>query len=186
VNDVLLASVAGALGDLLRERGEPEASLVVSVPVSARPSATRGELGNQVGVMAVRVPTTGSMAARTSMIAATTRAQKASTRGASAALVAPAFRLLAALGLFRGMIDHQRLVNAFLTSMRGPDEVLALGGAPIRRIVPITQATGNVPVAFAALTYAGTITVAVIGDPDLVPEIDALASSLARELGDDS
>jgi diacylglycerol O-acyltransferase len=182
VNDALLAAATSALSAVLRSRGEDPASLIVSVPVSARRQATTQELGNQVGVMAVRVPTHGSAAARIGQIAATTRAQKSSVRGASASLVAPAFRLVAAVGLFRWMIDHQRLVNAFLTSMRGPQQPLTLGGITVRRIVPVTLATGNVPVAFAALSYAGMITVAVIGDPDVVPDIGALAGIVGDEL----
>ena len=46
----------------------------------------------------------------------------------------------------------------------------------------MTIATGNVGVAFAALSYAGTLTVSVITDPDVVPEQDLLASAVAREL----
>jgi diacylglycerol O-acyltransferase len=182
VNDALLAAVTGALSAVLRARGEDPASLVVSVPVSARPRATTQELGNQVGVMAVRVPTHGPTASRIGQVAATTRAQKSSARGASASLVAPAFRLVAAVGMFRWMIDHQRLVNAFLTSMRGPQQPLRFAGIAVRRIVPVTLATGNVPVAFAALSHAGMITVAVIGDPDVVPDIDAIARTVGDEL----
>jgi hypothetical protein len=134
--------------------------------------------------MAVRVPTDGPIGARIAATAATTAAHKSQHRGSSAALVAPAFRALAALGVFRWMIDHQRLVNTFLTSMHGPDEALSLGGLSIRRIIPLTIATGNVSVAFAALSYAGRLTVTVMVDPDLVPEHDALVNALQHELHD--
>jgi WS/DGAT/MGAT family acyltransferase len=184
VTDALLAAVAGAVGEVLRTRGEDVPGLVVSVPVSARRSTTTGQLGNQVGVMAVRVPTAGPIRARIADVAATTAAHKSQRRGASAALVAPAFRVLAALGAFRWMIDHQRAVNTFLTSMRGPGQALALGGMPIRRIIPLTIATGNVPVAVAALSYADALGVTVVVDPDLVPERDALVSALQRQLRD--
>ena len=182
VNDALLAAVSGAVEDVLRGRGEHVASLVVSVPVSARATASTGQLGNQVGVMAVRVPTGGPVGTRVDHIARVTRAQKTGRRGSSAAVVAPAFRLIASLGLFRVMIDRQPWVNTFLTTMRGPDQPLAIGGATIRRMIPVTIATGNVGVAFAALSYAGTLTVSVITDPDVVPEQDLLASAVAREL----
>jgi WS/DGAT/MGAT family acyltransferase len=182
VNDALLAAVSGALEEVLRGRGEHVPSLVVSVPVSARATATTGQLGNQVGVMAVRVPTGGSVGARVDLIAPVTRAQKTGRRGSSAALVAPAFRLIASLGLFRVMIDRQPWVNTFLTTMRGPDQALTIGGATIRRIIPVTIAAGNVGVAFAALSYAGTLTVSVITDPDVVPEQDLLAAAVTREL----
>ena len=182
VNDVLLVATAGALADLLRARGEWVAELVVSVPVSSRPAATGDDLGNQVGVMPVRVPTTGAAPDRLITVARRTRAQKSHVRGASAALVGPAFRFLAAVGAFRWFVDRQRLVNSFLTNMAGPVERLALAGAPILRLVPITTTSGNVAVAFAALSYAGRLSVTVIVDPDLVPEADALGAALRDQL----
>jgi WS/DGAT/MGAT family acyltransferase len=184
LTDALLAAVGGAAGDALRRRGERVPGVVVSVPGSARRSTTTGRLGNEVGVMAVRVPTDGPIGARIAATAATTAAHKSQHRGSSAALVAPAFRVLAALGVFRWMIDHQRLVNTFLTSMHGPDEALSLGGLPIQRIIPLTIATGNVSVAFAALSYAGRLTVTVMVDPDLVPELGELTTTLGHDLQD--
>jgi uncharacterized membrane protein YhhN len=53
VNDVILAAIAGALRALLASRGEQLDLVTASVPVSARPAATGGQLGNQVGVMPV-------------------------------------------------------------------------------------------------------------------------------------
>nr|WP_281362267.1 wax ester/triacylglycerol synthase domain-containing protein [Cellulomonas humilata] len=182
VNDVLLVALTGAMACTLRRRGEHVEELVVSVPVSARASTTSADLGNQVGVMPVRVPVTGGVPERIAQVARATRVQKSSSRGASAALVGPAFRLLAAVGLFRWAIDRQHLVNSFLTNLRGPSAELAFAGAPILRVVPITVTAGNVGVAFAALSYAGALTVTVITDPDVVPETDALAAELRAEL----
>jgi uncharacterized membrane protein YhhN len=50
---VILAAIAGALRALLASRGEQLDLVTASVPVSARPAATGGQLGNQVGVMPV-------------------------------------------------------------------------------------------------------------------------------------
>ncbi len=182
VNDVMLAATSGALHTLLVHRGEDAPDLVISVPVSARTRATTAALGNQTGVMPVRVPTIGSPEARLGEIARITSAQRTTARGSSAALVAPAFRLLAAVGLFRPLIDRQRLVNSFLTNIRGPAEPLTLHGAPITQIVPVTITAGNVTVAFAILSYAGTLTTTVIVDPDAVPDVTALATALRGEL----
>lgn len=182
VNDVLLVAAARALGAVLDARGEHPPELVISVPVSARPNTTTEQLGNQVGVMPVRVPVWGPRDVALAQVARETTGRKSTQRGASAALIAPAFRLLAALGLFRPMIDRQRLVNSFLTNMRGPGKPMHLAGAAIRRIAPVTIATGNVSVAFAALSYAGTLTISVIVDPDLAPELDDIAQALRREL----
>ncbi len=185
VNDALLVAVTGAMARLLTHRGQvPPADVVVSVPVSARPATTSADLGNRVGVMPVRVPLDGSPASRLAHVARQTQARKAGTRGASAALVGPLFRALAAVGLFRWFVDRQRLVNSFLTNLRGPTGTLHLAGAPIRRIVPLTITAGNVGVAFAAFSYNGTLGVTLIADPGVVPDTETLASALDTELLD--
>ncbi|MFV9458059.1 wax ester/triacylglycerol synthase domain-containing protein [Rhodococcus sp. NM-2] len=181
VNDVLLVAVTGALAELLRERMEFPQELVVSVPVSARSSATSGHLGNQVGVMPVRVPLVGSFQERLTTVSGVTRVQKMRTRGSSSALIGPLFRILAALRLFRWFVDRQRLVNSFLTNLPGPPGQLVIAGAPITGITPITVTAGNVGVAFAALSYAGTLTVTIIVDPDVVPEVRELAAALHEQ-----
>ncbi|MEU2005749.1 wax ester/triacylglycerol synthase domain-containing protein [Rhodococcus sp. NPDC019627] len=182
VNDVLLAAVTGALANLLHRWGEFPLELVVSVPVSARRSTTSGHLGNQVGVMPVRVPLAGGPAERVTAISRITRDQKRRTRGTSAALIGPLFRFLAAVKLFRWFVDRQRLVNSFLSNLPGPPSPLAIAGVPIVSMVPITVTAGNVGVAFAALSYAGTLTVTIIADPGVVPEIDDLAAALHEQL----
>jgi WS/DGAT/MGAT family acyltransferase len=182
INDVLLMASSQALGSVLTARGERLPEVVISVPVSARTQATTEQLGNQVGVMPVRVPLGVPATEALAEVARTTAARRATEPGSSAALVAPAFRTLAALGLFRPMIDRQRVVNSFLTNMRGPDRPIALGGAVVRLIAPVTLAAGNVSIAFAALSYAGTLAVTVITDPDITPELDLLAVSLERGL----
>lgn len=181
VNDVLLVAVTGALAELLCERKEFPQELVVSVPVSARSSATSGHLGNQVGVMPVRVPLVGSFQERLTTVSGVTRVQKMRTRGTSSALIGPLFRILAALRLFRWFVDRQRLVNSFLTNLPGPPGQFVIAGAPITGITPITVTAGNVGVAFAALSYAGTLTVTIIVDPDVVPEVRELAAALHEQ-----
>ena len=177
VNDALLVTAAAALGEALRRRGEHPGALVVSVPISARRADPGADLGNAVGVMPVRVPLTGATAVRLAQVATSTRERKARSRGASLALLAPTFRLLAAVGLLRWFIERQRLVNAFLTNLRGPD-ALVLGGHRVRRIAPLGVVAGNVAVAFAAMSYAGRLTVTVVTDPDVVPEGAAIAEAL--------
>jgi hypothetical protein len=46
----------------------------------------------------------------------------------------------------------------------------------------VTITAGNVTVAFAILSYAGTLTVTVIVDPDAVPDVGVLATALRAEL----
>jgi WS/DGAT/MGAT family acyltransferase len=181
VNDVVLAAVGGALGALLEERGEVVDRLVVSVPVSARTAGTV-DLGNRVGVMPVPLPTGGDRRDRLTEIAALTAARKEGNRRSSPDLLQPLFRGLAALGLMRPLIDRQRLVDTLVTNVRGPGDPVTILGRRVTAIVPVANVTGNVPLAFAVLSYAGALTVAVVVDPVAVPDAERLTMLLQAEL----
>jgi diacylglycerol O-acyltransferase / wax synthase len=182
VNDVILAAVTGALRVLLASRGEQLDSVTVSVPVSARRHATSGQLGNQVGVMPVALPAAGSLGGRITRIAVITQQRKTAAKGTSVALLGPLFRLLAATGLLRWFVNRQRLVHTFATNLRGPAQPLTFAGAPLRAIIPIASTAGNVPVTFAALSYAGTLWLTVLSDPDRAPDVETLTTALRQEL----
>ncbi len=98
------------------------------------------------------------------------------------ALLGPLFRLLARAGLLRWFVNHQRLVHTFATNLRGPTQPLTLAGAPLRAIIPIANTAGNVPVTFAALSYAGTLWLTVLSDPAHVPDVATLTAALRQEL----
>ena len=181
VNDAVLSAIAGALRSVLESRGERLDRLVASVPVSAR-QAPSVRLGNHVGVMPIAVPAAADPWVRLARVAGVTRARKGTARGASLAILGPAFRLLAALGAFRWFIDHQRLVHTFVTNVRGPERPVTLAGAPVASIIPLSGTTGNVTVAFAVLSYCGTLTFTVVADPDRVPDLPVLVDELRAQL----
>ncbi|MBD0322550.1 MAG: DUF1298 domain-containing protein [Aldersonia sp.] len=183
VNDVVLTAATGALFSILRDRGERPARLVVSVPISQRRGTTVEQLGNDTGVRPIAVPAVAEPADRLAAIVAVTgAARRAPERAASAAPLGFAFRALARLRLFDVFIDHQRLVHTFVTNVRGPAEALHLAGSRIASITPLVVTPGNVGVTFAVVSYAGQLRVAVIGDPQVVPEIGALADRVDAEL----
>lgn len=80
VNDVVLSAVAAALHRLLAIRGERVDQFDISVPFSARRHATASDLGNQTGVIPIRVPGVGGPARRLTSLAETTRASKRALR----------------------------------------------------------------------------------------------------------
>jgi diacylglycerol O-acyltransferase / wax synthase len=182
VNDVILAAVAGALRALLVSRGEKLDLVTISAPVSARRSDTAAALGNQVGAMLVTLCTDGGLADRVTRAAAATSERKRAGRGMSAGVLGPLFRLLAATGLLRWFFNHQLLVTTFVTNLRGPAEPLTLDGAHLGAVLPIPETTGNIPVTFAALSYAGALWLTVLSDPALVPDVAVLTAALRREL----
>jgi diacylglycerol O-acyltransferase / wax synthase len=68
--------------------------------------------------------------------------------------------------------------------VRGPGAVWHLGGHPVTTVVPMAVTPGNVGVSFDVLSYAGRLTVAVVADPAVVPDQEALTAALAAELAD--
>jgi hypothetical protein len=95
-----------------------------------------------------------------------------------------AFRLLARTGLFLRFVEHQHLVHTFETNMRGPSKPLHLGGHLVEQILPLAINPGNIAVSFAALSYAGRLSVVVICDPDHVREHEQIARVLGAGLVD--
>ncbi len=180
VNDVVLAGVAGTLFKVLAGRGESPGDVVISVPVSARSAGT--ELGNRVGAVPVAVPDIADPVARLRWILRRTQQAKSAQRGSSAIVLSWLFRILATLGVGQWFVDHQRLVHSFETNLRGPAEVLRLAGAQVEQIVPIAVNPGNVGLSFDVLSYAGGLTVALVADPEVVPEVAAVAQMLGEEL----
>jgi diacylglycerol O-acyltransferase / wax synthase len=184
VNDVLLTAVAGALHTLLERRGEPIEALRIAVMVAGHRAAAADTLGNQVAPLLVGVPGAGPPAERLARIAGTVRAERVSTTGRPpAAVPQPLLRVLAAAGLYRLYMNHQRRLHALVSNVHGPDRPLTLAGAPIASVIPVSVAeAGNLTVTFVALSYAGTLTVTIIADPDRVADLPVLTAALQTEL----
>jgi hypothetical protein len=132
--------------------------------------------------MAVPVTVAGDPQQRLAAIAHTTRNRKPANPSASAALLGPAFRTLAWLGAMRWFVNRQRLVTTLVTNLRGPDVRLSFLTAPITEVIPVSPITGNVTVAFAVLSYAGTLVVTVIADPQRCPDLPVLVAHLQGDL----
>lgn len=182
VNDVALTAVTGAVRDLLAGRGEHPERLVVSVAITARRRVDARELGNRTGVLPVSLPLAGSPRERLADVAGITRAGKTGRPGASAAWYGPFMRALAGLGWFGWFVGHQRLVNTFLTNVRGPAEPLTVGGLRVVDLLPVSPVSGNVAVGFAVLSYAGRVTVTVVADAERCPDVDRLAGLVQAQL----
>jgi diacylglycerol O-acyltransferase len=182
VNDVVLTAVTYALHAVLGHRGENIDRFVISVPVAARRSATAGHLGNEVGVMTVPVTVAGDLNQRLAAIARTTRNRRPASPSASAALLGPVFRTLAGLGVFRWFVDRQHLVTTMVTNLRGPKARLSFLAAPITEVIGVSPITGNVTVAFAVLSYAGTLTITIMADPQRCPDLPVLLARLQSVL----
>ena len=184
VHDVLLAAVSGALSGLLGHRGEQVETLRVTVLVTARRTVSAAELGNAAAPMLVEVPTGGDPDARLRRIAGRLRTAREAAAGTPlVGLLGPVFPALAAVGVYRWWLRHQRRFHTLLSNVPGPTRPLTVAGATVQAIVPVAVGeAGNMTVSFMALSYAGTLTVTAVADPDAVPDLPVLASALRHEL----
>ena len=183
VNDAVLVAVTAALRDLLATRGEAVNPIAVGVPVSMRRSTTAAALGNQVAPILVPVPVTGDLPQRLELVAETVRRGRAAATQPPPAGVATAMWWAARLGLLRRYMTRQRRMHTMISSIHGPDDHITIGGSAVASIVPLASAeTGNVRVSFDVLSYAGTLTITAVADPDAVPDLSDLAAKLHREL----
>lgn len=196
VNDALLGAVAAAAAALLTARGETlPPVLPVSVPVSLRragdvetpgvgPNKQAGpnnQAGaNRVGVMLVPLPLgVPDPAERLHRIAALTRDAAAEARRAGT------FELTRSrLGtrIFDVLARHQHTIGLFITNVPGPAEPLRLGGSTLRQAWPLSTLGGNVRLAVAALSYAGTLFITVTYDLASCPDVDVFTAELAAGL----
>jgi len=183
-NDAILVAVSAALGQVLAARGEPVDTIVLTVPVSGRRSASAASLGNMVSPLLVAVPAAGDPDGRLRQVAAYVRAHKADATGpAPIAVLGWLFRPLAALGGYRWYMRHQHRMHSLVSHVRGPMQLLTFGGCPIVSAIPVSVGeAGNGTVYFQVLSYAGTVTISILTDPDRLPELDALAGALRTEL----
>ena len=183
INDAAVTAITGALARYLHERHEDVDRFVLSIPVSNRTATTADRLGNQVGVMLVVAPvTTGTAGDRLEAMAASTRVRKHAQRGASAELLVPVLRFLAAIRVLKFMTRHQRIATTFVTNLRGPEHHLGFLDATVSEIIPVNGTSGNVRVGFGVFSYAGTLTITLVADSELAGDLPELAALLQHEL----
>jgi diacylglycerol O-acyltransferase / wax synthase len=184
VNAALLAAVSDALNHVLSGRGEALDDIVVAVPVAGRAAADGARLGNQVAPLLVSVPTTGRLPDRIARVAEAVRRHRTLATGpAPIAVLGPLFRLTAALGGYRWYMTHQHRLHTLVSFVRGPRQPVRFAGAEVRGIIPlVVGGATNITVAFVALSYGDTLTVAAVADPDRCPDLAALGRALQEEL----
>ena len=68
------------------------------------------------------------------------------------------FRPLAALGVYRWCLNHQRRFHTLVTTVRGPERVLRFAGCLVTSATPISPGdNGNVTIHCSVLSYAGRL-----------------------------
>jgi diacylglycerol O-acyltransferase len=185
INDVLVATLAGALGRYLESQGDvvQGVTLHAAVPVNMR---TEGDsepaLGNRFGLVFVELPV--GMRHPLERLYAVHAAMQA-LKGSSQALVT--LGLLAAVGSLPAAIEDPAIAlftakaSLVASNVPGPREQLCFGGVPVSQMLFWVPQAGSIGTGISMLTYHGQVQFGVISDRQLIADPGKLVQIIETE-----
>jgi WS/DGAT/MGAT family acyltransferase len=184
VNDVLLASVAGAIRSYLVERGEDVTGceLRAMVPVNLRDPKKWRELGNKFGLVPLLLPV-----GIENPVARVFEVRKRMSELKTSYQAVLAMALLGVVGLAPRTLQRQTLdflarkATTVMTNVPGPQEPLYMAGARIRRIMAWVPQSGDIGVGVSILSYSGGVQFGLITDKRMCPEPQRIIDRFAPE-----
>jgi diacylglycerol O-acyltransferase len=189
VNDVVLASVAGALRALLLRRGhDPEGlELKAMVPVSVRADAERGALGNRVSTLWAPLPVgLADPLERFRAVHEAVGDLKASGQavGAEALTRLAGFAAPTVLDQAARLQSRQRFFNLTVTNVPGPQVPLYLLGRRLRAFYPMVPLALNTALGIAIMSYDARLFFGLLGDYDAMSDLDELGADLEAAIAE--
>ena len=187
LNDVVLATVAGAARRFLETHGVPLGRLDfrAMVPVSVRTASEQGTLGNRVANFIAPLPVAEpDPLARYRKVVQATAQQKGSRVIHGTELIEEIgnWTSTAVLTQLMRMAAQWRPFNVVVTNVPGPPIPLYLLEAPLRETYPMVPLFANQALGFALFSYAGSLFWGLNADWDAVPDLHDFATSLHAEL----
>jgi WS/DGAT/MGAT family acyltransferase len=176
VNDIVLATVAGALRTFLESRrvNVDVLDLRASIPVSIRTDEQRGTLGNQIALWITELPVAErDPRRRLDKVRANTARLKESrqTLGAQVLAAVSEWTSTTLLSLAVRLSTRSRPFNLVVTNVPGPQIPLYLLGAELRECYPMLALLPNQALGVALFSYAGRLCWGFIADWDLIPDL---------------
>jgi WS/DGAT/MGAT family acyltransferase len=185
INDVLMSSVAGAIGAYLREKGDevPEnTELRAMVPVNLRKSSRREKLGNAFGLVPLVLPVgiedpLGRLAE--------VHARMDELKGGYQALVAMA--VLGVLGATPKQVQTEiqnyfaRKATAVMSNVPGPQAPLYLAGSRLDQIMFWVPQSGDIGVGVSILSYNGGVQFGIVVDAAIADDPEQIIERFAPE-----
>jgi len=189
VNDVVLTVVAGALGRHLRRRGVATEGLELKamVPVSVRSADDVGELGNQIAAMMAPLPVwCQDPVARQQIVRQSMEHLKDSGQavGAQAITEMSGFAPPTIMGQAARLMSRQRFFNLVITNVPGPQIPLYLLGRRAIDPFPLVPLAKNQGLGIAILSYDGRMDFGLVGDYDVMYDLDDFAVDLHESLAE--
>ena len=190
VNDVALAAITDSFRSMLINRGETprRTSLRTLVPVSLRGSATdprAGDPDDRVAAMLPYLPVDlpDPLQQLQTVHRRLTTAKNSGQREASSIFVSAANLIPFAMSAWTVRAFSrlpQRGVVTLATNVPGPRHRLQIMGREVVRLAPIPPLGAQLRTAVAILSYADHLAFGILADYDHAPDVDDLASGIAR------
>ncbi len=187
INDVLMATVTGALRRYLLSKGDKitKTELRAAIPVNIRKQGAAFELGNKFSLVFLALPVyIEDPVARLQEV----KKRMDHLKQSQDAFVA--FMVLNALGLSSANIAKTasnffaNKASMAMTNVPGPQEALYLAGKRIENFIGWVPRTGKVGMGISIFSYAGKVVVGLVTDERLVPDPDTILEEFEEELHD--
>ncbi len=177
INDVLLASVAGALCQYLKDKGDRVEGVEIRavVPVDMRRRHEAGQLGNKFGIVGVELPV--GIENPLMRLYEVHRRMKALKQSLEPPVTLGMF---AALGYAPQMVQDRlfnmliRRATAVMTNVPGPQAPLYFGGAKIEQMLCWVPQSGDIGMGVSILSYNGMVQFGLVTDAQMVPDPETI------------
>ena len=184
VNDVLMASVAGALSRYLqRQGGQRLGSFQVSMPVNVRPPDERAVMENRFAAVPLRLP--AGLASVVQRVAAVKGRMDALKRSVEPIVVYGIVNVLLRIlphRMSRGLIDFlANKCTAVVTNVPGPRRSITVAGRLVRSMVFWVPQRADIGLGISILSFAGRVQVGVLCDDAVVPDPGKLIEAFEEE-----
>lgn len=194
VNDVVLATLTGALRAWLQTRGQPVppgSTLRALVPMSVRVDdpTQAGALGSRVASLLVDLPTgEASPVIRLHQVAYQTKAHRDTGQAVDAPAIAGiagfAPPTLHSLGARLASSLSRRLFNLVVTNVPGPQQPLYLDSARMLASYPVIPLARGQALSVGLTSYDGGVYYGLNADRDAMPDLEVLGQCLADSLAE--
>jgi len=192
VNDVILATIAGAFRSWLLTRGEsvyPGTTIRAMVPVSVHAAGDDAPPGAQVTACFVDLPVgEPGPSMRLHQIAFSMRQQMEGGQAMSAqrlvGLAGFAPPTLHSLGARLGSAMSRRLFNVIITNVPGPQTTLYAGDAPMLSTYPVIPLAKGQALAIGLTSYDGGVYFGLNADRNAMPDLEVLGQCIVDALAE--
>jgi WS/DGAT/MGAT family acyltransferase len=184
INDLLLASAAGALRGYLAEKGDCVEDIEVRalVPVNLRRPGDEQQLGNRFGLVALELPV--GVANPLARLYETHDRMEA-LKGSLQAMLT--LSVLGAVGMAPKFVQQQILdllankATAVMTNVPGPQKPRWFAGSQLKQQMFWVPQSGNIGMGVSILSYDDKVQFGLITDRARVPDPELIVSRFAAE-----